>query len=264
MSKLESVLINIRRQPAGSGGTVPDIALGAFTFLYLGLVLSVPLYEPQRLVWLAVYPVVYSEVSGYGLGSLIKRSQWILPVVLLVGIFNPWIERQTAFYIGNIAVSRGWVSFVSLSLRGLLSFQAALLMINQIGVHSFCRILRRFGLPRVVCAQILFTHRYISVIMEEALWLDRARKARGFGKESYPLPQWGRMIGQLLVRSYERSLRIHRAMLARGFEGTVPFGTIGASRKSNLRGWIFFIAWSGIAIALRFMNFGFSLPGISS
>lgn len=55
--------------------------------------------------------------------------------------------------------------------------------------------------------------------------MDNARRSRGYGKRSYSPRLWGIFIGQLLIRTVARAERIHRAMLSRGFDGTVALRT---------------------------------------
>ncbi len=251
MSKLENTLISINSLARPATDRTDAVAMLAVTLLYLVAVLSVPLYAPQRIIWLAVYPVVQSEVSGIGFLRVFLRSLWVLPLILLIGVFNPVLDTQTAFMVGDVAVSRGWVSLISIVLRGLLAMQAALLLAMSAGFYDMCGALRRFGCPRVLVTQLQFTYRYMAVITEEALWMDRTRKARGFGRRNYPLRMWGRMVGQLLVRSYERAARVHRAMLSRGFDGSMPL-----SRRSRMtcRSWCFIAAWAAVVLLLRFAD----------
>lgn len=251
MSKLENALISLNSLSRPSVRRTSATAVLLVTLVYLVAVLSVPLYEPERIIWLAVYPVVQSEVSGIGFGRVFVRSLWVLPLIMLIGVFNPVLDTQTAFTVGSVAVSRGWVSFFSIALRGLMALQAVLLLAMTTGFYDMCGALRRIGCPRVLVTQLQFTYRYMAVIVEEALWMDRARKARGFGRDSYPLRMWGRMIGQLLLRSYERASRVHRAMLARGFDGTMP---LSSPRKMGAGQWLFVGGWTAVILFLRIVG----------
>lgn len=255
MPKLESALISLHAlgRPA-AGGRITATALLAVTLVYLVAVLSVPLYAPQRIVWLAVYPVVSAEMSGIGFGRVFVKSLWVLPLVALIGMFNPMIDTETAFTVGGVAVSRGWVSFTSIALRGMLAVQAVLVLTLSAGFFDMCDSMRRLGCPRVLVTQMQFTYRYMIVVIEEALGMDRARKSRGFGRKSYPLGMWGRMVGQLFVRSYERAGRIHRAMLSRGFDGTMPTPS-SAAPAMNARSWTYLALWTAVIVALRLLDF---------
>lgn len=251
MSKLENALISVNSLSRPEGGGISAPAMLIVTLVYLVAVLSVPLYAPQKIIWLAVYPVVQAEISGIGFGRVFMKSLWVLPLILLIGIFNPWLDTQTAFTVSGVAISRGWVSFFSILLRGMLAVQAVVILTMSSGFYDMCASLRKLGCPKVLVTQIQFTYRYMVVVMEEALSMDRARKSRGFGRKSYPLTMWGRMVGQLLVRSYERASRIHDAMLARGFNGAMP-----ATRRMSMSSgsWAFLVVWIVVMALLRFVD----------
>ena len=244
---------SIRRRSDSS----PAILL--VTLIYLIALLSIPIDQPQRIIWLAAYPVIASEMAGTGYGRIFLKSLWILPLLVLIGIFNPILDKVTVLNIGSIPVSRGWVTFTSIIFRGILSFQAVILMVYTTGFIDIFNMMRKLGFPAVMCTQMLLSYRYLFVILEEAITMKRAREARGFGRRSYPLSMWGRFIGQLLLKSARRASNIHRAMKARGFSGAMPLGEgISWSKKS----WVWLAAWTAVILLLRFVNFSKIITGI--
>jgi cobalt/nickel transport system permease protein len=69
-------------------------------------------------------------------------------------------------------------------------------------------------------------YRYIFLLAEESLRMTRARDSRSAVLERQPSPIFqakttGSMIGSLLLRSFERSERVHQAMVARGYQGVI-------------------------------------------
>ncbi|MBD5305616.1 MAG: cobalt ECF transporter T component CbiQ [Bacteroides sp.] len=252
MRKLEKTLLEVNSLASGTDSNLSALSILIVTLLYIGFMLSVPLYAPQKVILFAIYPVVQSEMSGLGYGKVFLKSLWVLPLILFIGIFNPFLDREVAFSIAGINISRGWVSFLSLTLRGLFAVQAAYILARTAGFFDMCHSLRHLGCPKILIVQLQFTFRYICVIVEEAMWMDRARAARGFGRKNYPLSMWGRFVGQLLIRSYDRATAIHRVMLARGFNGSIP---AARSHKMNRASIIFMIIWSALFVALRLFNF---------
>ena len=254
MSKLESALISLNQisSPSAVSGCSP-LALLLVTISYLVAMLSVSLQQPQVLIWFALYPVVQSEISGLGFAGVFAKSLWVLPLIVLIGIFNPFLDTRIAFAIGEISISSGWISFFSIVLRGLMGVQAIIILARCVGFYEICGSMRKIGVPKIMVSQMQFTYRYIIVIIEEAINMDRARKARGFGKKNYPLKLWGVLIGQLLIRSYERAKRIHMAMLARGFDGVIRQGN---TASFTARSFSFLIIWLSVFFILRFFSPG--------
>lgn len=250
MMKFESALIRINALGRRKDFPVSAVAITTVTLVYLVCVLSVPVYRPQTLVWLAIYPIVVAEMAGIGFSRVFLKSLWVLPLVLLIAAFNPIYDTQTAFQVCGFTVSRGWVSFTSILLRGLLSMQAVIILIETAGFCDMCVAMRRMGCPRMLVTQMLLTYRFMSVLIEEALGMHRARQARGFGRKSYPLRDWARFAGQLLIRSSARATRIYNAMLARGFDGTLP---VQGSISMNGKSWAFLLICSAACIAIRLL-----------
>lgn len=259
MSKLENAVISLNELSRRTGYRVSAPAMLVVTLVYLVAVLSIPLYAPQRIVWLAVYPVIQAEMSGIGFARVFKKSLWVLPLIAFIGIFNPFIDTEVAFTVSGIPVNRGWVSFFSILLRGMLAVQAVIILTLSTGFYDMCHAMRKLGCPKILVTQIQFTYRYMMVVTEEALGMDRARKARGFGRKSYPLRMWGRMVGQLLVRSYERATRINRAMQARGFTGVMPESS---PMRMTSGSWLFLVLWIVAIIALRVVDFSLLLVNL--
>ena len=115
----------------------------------------------------------------------------------------------------------GWVSYVSIMLRFMLTTAAALVLICTTGMNSVCMAIERLGAPDVFATQLLFLYRYIFVLAEEVLTMSRARSLRSFGSRGMGFRVYGQILGQLLLRTYARAQRIYNAMLCRGFDGHV-------------------------------------------
>ena len=79
-------------------------------------------------------------------------------------------------------------------------------------------------------AIISFMYRYLFVLVDGASRMQRARlarsgaasgAARAGGSLAWRARVTGWMVGQLFLRSYERSERVYQAMAARGYRGEI-------------------------------------------
>ncbi len=208
---------------SGSGRSpVSALALLIITLFYLVLMLSVAPEALARLLWFAFYPIVMAPVAGEEYGRVFCRSLVALPFVVLIGIFNPFYQTEAVFTIGGVTVTRGWITFISIIVRTLLSVQSLLILVDSVGFTGLCRSLQRIGVPSVLTTQLMMVYRYMTVLLQESLDMTRARQARGYRGSNMSLNMWGTYCGQLFLRTVARSERIHRAMLARGFDGSIP------------------------------------------
>ena len=171
------------------------------TVAFLVTMLSVPLCRLPELLLFFVFPIVTCAMGGLSYGTIFRRSLVVLPFVAFIGVFNLFYDREPVFRVGALVVTAGWISFLSIVLRGLLSVQALLVLISSTGYYGLCRSMQRLGVPAVFTTQLLFVYRYLYVLIEEAAAMQQARDARSFGRKSYPLKVWGTLVGQLLIRT---------------------------------------------------------------
>lgn len=257
MSKLESAILALQDMQAAVCSdrdcTISPVGGLIVTLAYLISMLSVPVDHIGMLLWFAIYPILTAPLLGMTFATVFVKSLYTLPFIVFIGIFNPIFDSTVALTVGQVAVSRGWISFVSIIIRGLMSVQAIIILVCACGFEGVCRGMRKIGVPAFLVTQLLMVYRYMSVLLIELLNMKRARDSRSYGNKRLGLKMWGQMTGQLFLRTVSRSERINRAMLARGFSGTMPFYRIESSgwRRSDT---VFTIAWVCAFLVLRLVN----------
>lgn len=221
------------------------------TLAFLVSVVSFGKYEVSALLPFFVYPVALASAGRIPFDYLGKRLLAVAPFALLVGIFNPFLDRETLLRVGALEVSGGWVSFLSIQLRFALTVGTALILIATTSFQGLCGALQRLGVPQVLTVQLLFLYRYLFVLGEEALRLVRARALRSFGKRGMGMGVYGSLLGHLLLRTLDRAQRIHLAMRCRGFTGEIR----GLRRpRIGLPEAAFAAGWCGAFAGLRLVN----------
>ena len=228
-------------------------ALLVATVLYLVVLLTMPLDNLSGLIWFGIYPVVGAALAGFRFGRIFSKSLLVLPLSVVIGIFNPWFDHGKGMRFGNLEISHGWLTFISIIVRGLYAVQALLLLTESCGFIGMCRAMRRLYMPSFLTTQLEMVYRYCGVLMQEAQNMLRAREARGYGRKVMDLKMWGPMIGQLFLRSVDRAQRIHLAMLLRGFNGTMPDYCMHP-RRWTLADTVYLAAWTIVILLLRFLN----------
>jgi cobalt/nickel transport system permease protein len=109
-----------------------------------------------------------------------------------------------------------------LIVRGYLSSLTALLLIATTPMPDLLAGLELLRAPRFLLQVMQFLYRYLIVLIEEASAMRDAAGSRAGNVRSLALRQAAGAAGVLFVRSYRRAEAIHRAMMARGFEGHIP------------------------------------------
>lgn len=162
---------------------------------------------------------------------ILKRSMIALPFALVAFtvMFTLPGSLLTEFHIFGWTLSitvEGLVRFLSILVRAWLSVQSAILLTATTSFPDMAHGLRHLQVPLILIAVLSFMYRYLFVLSEEAERLLQARAARSARLPGTKPPSvfWraknaGNMVGQLFLRSYERSDRVYHAMTARGFQG---------------------------------------------
>jgi len=221
------------------------------TLVFLVCVVSFGKYEVVAMLPFVLYPVVMAAEAALPLGFLLRKLVAVAPFAVLVGIFNPLLDREAVFQLGTFAVSGGWVSFVSILTRFFLTTIAALVLIATTSFSGVCVGLERMGVPDVLVTQLLFLYRYIFVLGEETMRMARARALRSFGGKGMGLSVYGQILGHLLLRTYARATRIYRAMLSRGFDGRVR---VLRALDFTLRDAVHVFGWCAAFVVFRLYN----------
>lgn len=252
MSRIDAALRDLRSLDALAARDTPLARLDArakvvTTLAFIFIVVSFDRYAVAALLPLAAYPVVLAVVGDVPAAPLLRKLMLAAPFAVLVGIFNPLLDRAPMLAFGDATVAGGWVSFASILLRFALTVGAALVLVATTGMHALCAALARLGVPQVLTAQLLFLFRYAFVLGGEAARMTAARELRSAGRP-LALASYGTLAGHLLLRAFERAQRIHLAMVARGFDGELR--TLRRLHWSS-RDTVFVLGWTAFFLLVR-------------
>ena len=167
-------------------------------------------YWPAQCVLMAAMWAA-AVIRGARFDRMLRRLAVFLPFVLAIGIGVPVTQHG------------GWAWTWSLTIlcRAMVAFFTSVWLVHALPFTELLAVLRRLNVPAVFVTSLAFMHRYSVVLWEELERLKTARKARS--SELSWLRTWttsAQMIGELLLRAWDRAERVHRAMLARGGNGS--------------------------------------------
>lgn len=208
--------------------------------------------EISSLLPLSLFPVALAAFGDVPAGMFLRKVLLALPFMFILGAFLPLLDPVPALRIGPVEISRGWLAFGSLMVRGTLAVATAAALVAVTGFGDVCTALGRLRAPRFFVQQLLFLYRYLFIVGEETQRSLLARELRAHG-HSMAWGEYPSFIGSLLLRSWERAERVHAALLARGFRGTLP---ARVWPTSTLASWAFVLGWACFFLACRW----FPLP----
>jgi cobalt/nickel transport system permease protein len=231
------------------------------TLAFAVAVVSFPKYEVSALAPFVFFPLILGAVGGIPLRLVARRVAIVSPFAVMIGLFNPLLDRAPGLVLGPVALSAGWLSFASILARFALTMSSVLVLTATTSFPALCQGLTSMRVPRTFVVQLLFLYRYLFLLAEESGRLRRARDLRGIGGKGRSLRVAAAAMGALFTRTLDRAERIYQAMAARGFDGTVR-----QLRTLRFRGAdaLFLAGVAGGAAALRLLPVTVWLGGLGS
>jgi cobalt/nickel transport system permease protein len=256
MASIEGAILDFKRLDllaAGDTGLhrLDPRAKVLVTALFVVLVISHDRYDISALFPFFIFPAALIAAGNLPAGYIVRKILLLCPFVMVVGMFNPLMDRQIMVQLGPVGISGGWLSFVSIVLRSFLTVGSAFVLLALTGFPGLCRALEQLGMPRPFAVQLLFLYRYIFVLTEEAGRAARARQLRSCGRKGQGIGSFATLVGHLLLRTWQRAERVHIAMLSRGFDGR--FHT-SRSTSFGRRELLFVAGWGSFLLVLRSIN----------
>lgn len=175
----------------------------------IGIVSSTPRGELAPFPWygaLAVGLALASRASGF---YLLWRTMAASVFILLAA--------------GLLAWEAGIPAGASVALKGYTAAWLLALLTAVTPLPELLWALRKLGAPEPLNLILGMMYRYTSLLGEEYARMERARESRTvrpLGRRRFGV--YGRQLGALVIRSWDRAERIHAAMLSRGFRGAWP------------------------------------------
>lgn len=229
--------------------------IGFFSFVVFVALLRAGSYAAFALS--AFLAAMLIGLSGIPLRFILKRSLVIVPFVLMIAAFIPFMkDGRIIARLGlgsfELAVSQeGLVLFSSIVIKACLSVCAMVLLMNSMRFSDFLKGLERLKIPPPIIMLLSFIYRYIFVFEDEFMKMRQAKDSRTARKSGWlDFKAYCLMTGVLFLHSYDRAEGVYLAMCSRGYRGSI--GTIGNSLISAkdvvfLAG--LFLALAGIGMA---------------
>ena len=187
---------------------------------------------PREAFWAfgvdAIVIAAVARVARLPVGHLVRRLTIELPF-LLFALFLPVVGNAPRVEVLGLNLSQPglWAAW-SILVKGSLGVMATVVLASTTPIPDLLRGLERLHVPSMLVAITAFMVRYGDVLGGELHRMRIARESRGAD------PRWiwqargvASTAGTLFVRSFERGERVHFAMQARGYTGTMaPVGSV--------------------------------------
>jgi cobalt/nickel transport system permease protein len=175
----------------------------------------------------------------------------VLPLVVLAAAALPLVRDGGArFEVGPLVLwEEGLLALAAVAAKASIGTFSAVLLGATTAFPQVLRALEQLRVPRLFVVIAQTTHRYLPVVVGEVRRTRSALLARAWRPRSVlQAAPVGRVAGTLFLRAHARGERVHRAMMARGFSGTLPAPPVARPARGDV---LFAAAVPGALIAVR-------------
>lgn len=218
------------------------------TIAYIYCVVSFSKYNLTGLFIMLIYPVLAFNIAGIKISTCFYKLRLVLPLVLMVGIFNPLIDGKA-----------GVISMITLMMKGTFSLMASFIMVATTPIDGLCAALRKIHVPSILVTLLLLTYRYISVLIREVAIMTDAYKLRAPKQKGIAFNAWGSFLGQLLLRSMDKASELYNSMQLRAFKGEFFYAS---QRKINGTDIVFLVVTLACFVLARLFNITEMIGGL--
>jgi len=194
-------------------------------------IVFIVLNNPESYISFALYGcfvAILILLSNIPFTHIFKRSISIIPFVLVVAIFIPFLkegEPVWELHIGGwrlIVTNEGLILFWNILIKAYLSALCIILLMASTRFVRLLKALEEMKLPKIIVMIFSFMYRYIFVLQDELEKMKRAKESRSVGGGRwFQIRVLSNMLGVLFIKSYEKGESVYLAMCSRGFDGTI-------------------------------------------
>lgn len=188
------------------------------SLIYILFVTNVHKYALGNALLFGIYPILMVSIAEIPLRDFAGKLMIPAAVSIGLGLFNPLIDRQVLLVVGNVHVSGGWISLMTLFVKAILTISATLILVSTTSIEDLGRGMSTLKLPDRLIILLLLMYRYIGILLAEVNRTMEAYQLRSSDKKGIHYRAWGSLVGQIMIRSYRRSEEIYNAMQLRGYK----------------------------------------------
>ncbi len=173
-----------------------------------------------------IYSLILLSLTRLKIRSVLSRLFWVNLFIGPIWIFVPLSYQGNLYWdFGPLKISYEGLKYAFLiTLKANTLVIATLALLSTSSLFSLAHALDHFKVPKKLITLFFLFYRYLTLLHEEYLKIRRALLSRAFVPKSnlHTYKTYAYLVSVLIIKSYNRSEEIYKAMLCRGFKGHFP------------------------------------------
>ncbi len=225
------------------------------------------LYDLKLVLISMFFAIILVYISRIPFSFVMGRLKWVFLFLMPFLIILPFTfigEGDEIIHFRGITLNfRGIESVefaVMIVIKALTSVMLIFPMIGTSRMDITIKALEDLHLPNKLVQMLAFTYRYIFVLSNEFMQMERSLTSRGFkrGSNLYTITTLSKAIATLFVMSYEQAERVFYAMRSKGYSGKV---TTMHEFTLKPQDWLYTVVVCGFAIFVQVIVWYSTLEG---
>ncbi|UCG31018.1 MAG: cobalt ECF transporter T component CbiQ [candidate division WOR-3 bacterium] len=167
--------------------------------------------------------IIFIVLARLSARHVLHRLLIVNAFILMLWLILPFsFTGKSLLQIGPLSMTEQGIHYaLMLTVKCNAIILVNLSLLSTCGVFNLVHALDHLRVPNKLIHLLFFIYRYAHVMQHEYCRLRDTLRIRGFKPETsmHTYRTYGAIIGTLMIRGYERSLQIHKAMICRGFRG---------------------------------------------
>jgi cobalt/nickel transport system permease protein len=191
---------------------------------FSALIFSFVLINDVRIAaFYLIFSLFILMISKLPLRFMFKHIKWVFLFVLPFLVVMPFtVEGSEILRINGLVITYEGLRYgILVTLRALSAVILVFVMLGTMKFDTTIKALHMLKVPSSLVQMLMFTYRYIFVFIDEFTSMWKAMNSKGFKLKTnlYSLSTTGKIVGMLIVKSYERAERVYNSMVAKGYTG---------------------------------------------
>ncbi len=201
----------------------PRIKILSLTVFAILCAISNGLLVPYLYLLFSLFLILIANLNLKELTNRIFAANFF---ILCMWLFLPFTYKSNPYiYLGLLKISLKGIEYaLSITLKCNAIILATIALLATSTIFDIAHAMLHLKIPSKLVTVFFLFYRYITVMHEEYIKIKRAVLARGFNPKTniFTYKTYAYMLGSLLLKSFERSEEVYKAMLCRGFKGFFP------------------------------------------
>lgn len=219
------------------------------TIFYIAILMSFKGEDFVGILTMSFLPILWFCLGEIPVVQALNQLKMLFGLLFFIGILNPFFDTRIFITVGQIPITFGMVTCITLFLKGGLALLASYSLMVSTGMEEICYGLQVLHVPSTMITVTLLIYRYLILFLKEVNRISIAYSMRAPGKKGIHKEAWGSLVGSMLIRSMNRGETLYESMMLRGFRG--KFYLQGTRKGSFMMNFLYLVGMMLLLMLLR-------------